>query len=189
VEAPRGSRGPETHGPSCAWSVSFRIGRRSWCPFRARRDLLGTLKLKYTALRNWVFGFRTTTKRPIAPALYATNLEFIELTLRFLRQQGIKGVFYLAPIRPLEPNPYVPEDVDRFRKELASLCERYGAVYMDYSRLIPEALWTNYPESDQSGIGGQPDFAHFTGKAHQVLAERLVADLRPTLHSWLTDKR
>ena len=157
--------------------------------FRARRHLLGTFKLKYTALRNWVVGFTTTTKRPIAPALYATNLEFIELTLRFLRRQGIKGVFYLAPIRPVEPNPYVPEDIDRFRKELASLCERYGAVYMDYSRLIPEALWTNYPESDRSGIGGQPDFAHFTGRAHQVLAERLVADLRPMFHSWLTDKR
>lgn len=157
--------------------------------FRTRRDLLGWLNLEYTALRNWAFGFKTTTRRPIAPALYATNLELIELTLRFLRQQEITGVFYVAPIRPLEPNPYVPEDVDRFRKDLASLCQRYGAVYLDYSHLIPEALWTNYPESDPSGVGGQPDFAHFTGKAHRVLAEYLVADLGPMLRSWLMHKR
>lgn len=157
--------------------------------FRARRDLLGRLNLQYTTLRNWAFGFKTTTRRPIAPALYATNLELIELTLRFLRERGIKPIIYVAPMRPLEPNPYVPEDVDRFRADLARLCQGYGAIYLDYSRVIPEPLWTNYPESDRSGVGGQPDFAHFTGKAHRVLAERLVTDVGPMLHSWLAHKR
>ncbi len=157
--------------------------------FSARRRVRGTVNLKYTALRNWAFGFKTTTKRPIAPALYATNLELIELTLRFLHQQGVRAVFYIAPIRPLEPGPYVAEDVERFRRELARLCERYGAVYADYTRLIPGELWTNYPDTDQSGVGGQPDFAHFTGNAHRRLAERLAADIGPQLRSWLAQKR
>lgn len=157
--------------------------------FGARRNLLGAINLKYTELRNWAFGFRTTTKRPIAPALYATNLELIELTLRFLHQQGIRAVFYVAPIRPRDPGPYVAEDVERFRRELARLCERYGAVYADYTRVIPGNLWTNYPDSDRSGVGGQPDFAHFTGRAHRQLAERLAADIGPRLRTWLAQKR
>jgi hypothetical protein len=155
----------------------------------ARRTLLGTINLKYTELRNWAFGFKTTTKRPIAPALYATNLELIELTLRFLHQQGIRVVFYIAPIRPLEPGPYLAEDVERFRRDLARLCQRYGAVYADYTGVIPGELWTNYPDTDRSGVGGQPDFAHFTGRAHRRLAERLVADVGPQLQGWLAQKR
>lgn len=157
--------------------------------FRARRELRGRINLQYTSIRNWAFGLTTSMRRPIAPAMYTVNLEFIELTLRILRRQGIKGIFYLAPIRPLEPNPYDPRDVERFRRDLANLCQQYGAIYLDYSRLIPETLWTVYPDTDKSGVGGQPDFAHFTGNAHQLLAERLVDDIGPMLRNWLTQKR
>ncbi|MBI4634953.1 MAG: hypothetical protein HY727_01260 [Candidatus Rokubacteria bacterium] len=153
--------------------------------FAARRDLHAALSLRYTATRNALLGFRTTTRRPIAPAMYAANLELIAASLRLLREQRVAAVLYIAPIRPLEPNSYVEEDVARFRRDLADLCRRYEALYLDYTGLIPGPLWTNYPETDASGIGGQPDFAHFTGAAHRVLAERLAADVWPRLEPLL----
>ena len=157
--------------------------------FGARRDLHARIKLFYTNVRNKIFAFRTATRRPIAPAMYATNLELIEASLRLLQEQRVRSIFYIAPIRPLEPNPYVAEDVERFRRDLSTLCRRYGALYLDYTRLVPEALWTNYPVEDASGIGGQPDFAHFTGAAHRLLGERLAADLRPWIEPLLAGER
>jgi len=149
--------------------------------FAERRNIQAKLRLRYTSVRNAVFGFKTTTRRPIAPAMYTANLELIEGVMRLLREQGVRVVFYIAPIRPLEPNPYHPEDVARFRRGLAGLCQRYGLPCLDYSGLVPEALWTDYPEQDASGVGGQPDFAHFTGAAHRLLGERLARDIRPWL--------
>ena len=103
------------------------------------------------------------------------------MALRYARSKNIQVVFYLAPMRlGVQPNPNVPSDVTRFRRDVPDLCQRYGVPCLDYVDLIPESLWTNYPDNGV-GLGAQRDFAHFTGAAHKLLAERLISDLGPQL--------
>ncbi|HEV7681993.1 MAG TPA: hypothetical protein VGO68_07720 [Pyrinomonadaceae bacterium] len=144
--------------------------------FARREDLRVAVALGYHELRNHLLGITSSSQRPVPEASYRASLEMIELALRYAQSQHIKVVLYLAPMRPVEPNPNVPSDVARFRRDLPALCSRYGAKCLDYVDLVPENLWTNYPD-DVAGTEGQRDFAHFTGAAHKLLAEKLLADI------------
>jgi hypothetical protein len=145
--------------------------------FAKRQNLQFALDLTYNAWRDRLLGLTSSTARPVPPAAYQASLELLEMSLRYARSKNIRVVFYLAPMRlGVQPNPNVASDVTRFRADVPELCRRYGVLCLDYVDLIPEGLWTNYPDVG-GGTANQRDFAHFTGAAHKVLAEKLVADL------------
>ena len=145
--------------------------------FAKRQNLLVAIDLTYNAWRDRLLGITSSAARPVPPAAYAASLELLELALRYAQTKNIQVVFYLAPIRlGVSPNPNVPGDVARFRRDVPELCRRYDVFCFDYVDLVPEALWTNYPDAG-GGMGTQRDFAHFTGAAHKLLAEKLVSDM------------
>lgn len=155
--------------------------------FAQRQNLLVRIYMGYYDWRNHLLGITSATSRPVPDATYRSTLELIEMGLRYAQSKGIHVVFYLAPIRPIQPNPNLPGDVARFRRDLPSLCQRYGAICLDYVDLIPEDLWTNYPD-DAAGTNGQRDFAHFTGMAHKMLADHLLSDIGSRLVRWAQEK-
>lgn len=168
--------------PSYAQRLERRLQKSSESiPLFADRDgLRGQIALGYHEWRNRVLGITTTSVRPVPDSSYRASLEMIELALRYAQSAKIKVVLYLAPIRPIQPNPNLPGDVARFRRDMPALCQRYGAKCLDYVDLVPEKLWTNYPDY-AVGTKGERDFAHFTGAAHKLLAEKLMADAGPDL--------
>lgn len=143
--------------------------------FAQRGNLYGRAYSEFYVFRNRLAGITSSSPRPVPPGDYQTNLQTVELTLRYAKANHLPMIVYLAPIRPIQPNPNVAADVALFRHDLPALCHRYGAVCLDYTDTIPEKLWTNYP--DENGQGGQRDFAHFTGAAHKMLAQRLIVDV------------
>jgi hypothetical protein len=143
--------------------------------FADRDNLRGQVALGYHEWRNRLLGITTASVRPVPESSYRASLEMIELALRYAQSAKIKVVLYLAPIRPIQPNPNLPSDVARFRRDVPALCQRYGAKCLDYVDLIPEGLWTNYPDY-AVGSKGERDFAHFTGAAHKLLAEKIMVD-------------
>lgn len=155
--------------------------------FEKRADLYGVVYTRYMDVRNRVLGVHTSTLRPIPDGMYATNLQIIETMLRYLKSRDVHVVIYFAPIRPITPNPTDPADAARFRRDLAPLCSKYGAVFLDCSNVVPEEMWTNYPETAISAWG-QRDFAHFTWRAHRRLGEHLAEALRPHFERWLAEK-
>ena len=157
-------------------------------PLFAKRRMMYTLFIYYyLAARNGLFRLDTASRRPIPQGMYETNMQLLELTLLYLREHKVHTVLYFAPIRPIEPNPYNPPDIERFRRDLPALCARQGATCFDYSNLIPEEMWTKYP-TYIPGQSGQRDFAHFTGRAHRKVAEQLASDLAPYLRKWSEEK-
>jgi hypothetical protein len=144
--------------------------------FSERDNLRMQVALGYHGWRNRLLGITTTSVRPVPESSYRASLEIIELALRYAQSANIQVVIYLAPIRPIQPNPNLPSDVARFRRDVPALCQRYEVKCLDYLDLVPEALWTNYPD-EAVGSEGERDFAHFTGAAHKLLAEKLMADV------------
>jgi hypothetical protein len=155
--------------------------------FGKRRMMYTLFIYYYLAARNGLFRLDTSTRRPIPQGMYQTNMQLLELTLQYLREHGVHAVLYFAPVRPIEPNPYNPPDIERFRRDLPAVCARQGATCFDYSNLVPEEMWTKYP-TYIPGQAGQRDFAHFTGKAHRRVAEQLASDLAPYLRKWSEEK-
>src|SRR5262249_57338005 len=123
----------------------------------------GLLVSFYETQRNRVFRIDTSTRRPIPGETYRTNLQLIEMALAYLREHGVHAVVYFAPVRPVEPNPYDPADIARFRQDLSGMCNRQSAICLDYSNLVPEEMWTVYQDNEPTGKQGQRDYAHFTG--------------------------
>jgi hypothetical protein len=156
--------------------------------FQKRQDIYAFLVRLYETQRNSFLRIDTSSRRPIAPATYQTNLQLIEMTLKYLREHNAHGVLYFAPIRPIEPNPYDPADISRFQKDFSALCTRQGALCLDYSNLVPEEMWTVYQDNEPTGKTGQRDYAHFTARAHRKVAAQLTADLLPHLRQWLSEK-
>jgi hypothetical protein len=155
--------------------------------FAHRSDLQNRIGLGFYALRNTLLSINSESARPVPESSYRASLELLEMALRYAQAKGIHVVLYLAPIRSVQPNPNVPADVVKFRRDVPALCRRYGAVALDYVDLVPENLWTNY--SDDIISGGQRDYAHFTGAAHKLVAEKLITDLGPQLKTWARYKQ
>jgi hypothetical protein len=150
--------------------------------FADRDSFRGQMLLAYHESRNRVLGITSASPRPVPNAAYRATLELIELAMRYCASKNIPVVLYLAPIRPIQPNPNLPADVARFRHELPLLCQKYKATCLDYVDLVPAPLWTNYTES-AAGTEGQLDYAHFTGAAHRLVAETLMKDMNDTIKS------
>jgi len=143
--------------------------------FGIRSQLRARIGLLFTSWRNQIFHITTASPRPVPANTYRASLQIVELALRYARTRHITMVLYLSPVRPIQPNPDIPEDLARFRTDVTRLCESYNAVYLDYTNLVPEKLWTNYPLSDPTTFG-EPDFAHFTGPGHKLAAQRIMSD-------------
>lgn|GEM_PF-4536022 len=148
--------------------------------FARRTDLQAQTGIQYSVWRNSLLGINSSTLRPVPESSYRASLELLELALRYARAKGINVVLYLAPMRSVQPNPNLPADVAKFRHDVPAICQRYEALCMDYIDLVPESLWTNYSD-DPANAGGQRDFAHFTGAAHKLLAEKLISDVAPQI--------
>lgn len=151
--------------------------------FKMRTYLYMRIHVSYMGLRNWLFGIHTDTPRAIPKPTYRASLQLLELSLRYARSRRLKIVLYLAPVRPIQPNPTLPSDLATFRKDVLGLCERYAVVCMDYSDLVPEKLWSDYSTQGIAGEAGERDFAHFTGPAHRLVAQRIMADVGARLEA------
>lgn len=151
--------------------------------FAHRGDLQARIGLGFHAFRNKLLSINSASARPVPESSYRASLELLEMALRYAQAKGIHVVLYLAPIRPVQPNPNLPADVVKFRHDVPELCRRYRALALDYLDLVPENLWTNYSD-DVVNSGSQRDYAHFTGAAHKLVAERLITDIEPHLRVW-----
>jgi hypothetical protein len=185
------SPGASSQDRTLATTVEDRIEARldhSMPLFKKRADMYAYFVRLYETQRNTLLNIDTSSRRPMALATYRTNLQLLEMTLKYLREHHVHAVLYFAPIRPIEPNPYDPADIVRFRQDFMALCARQSAVCLDYSNLVPEEMWTVYQDNEPTGKTGQRDYAHFTAQAHRQVATQLVTDLLPQFRNWLAEK-
>jgi hypothetical protein len=128
----------------------------------------------------------TSTARPVPQVDYATGLQLLGASLLYAQERHIHVVLFLNPQRPVSPHPYTDTDLQNLRRDVPRLCYRFHVTCLDYTWLVPERLWTNYPAQDARNAG-QRDFAHFTGGGHLVLARQLFRDTRNLFFRWAAE--
>jgi hypothetical protein len=143
--------------------------------FALRSEMRGRVVDVYYSNRNRALHITSASPRPVPDEPYLTSLQMVELTFRYAKSKNIPVFVYLTPLRPITPNPNVPADVARFRKDMPPLCAKYGVAFADYTDLVPEKLWTTFYANDVAHAGDL-DFSHFTGEAHKLVAENLMKD-------------
>jgi hypothetical protein len=158
-----------------------------WPLFDAREAVQKTLDYKLMDWRNRLLGINTAKARPIPAEMYRANLEVLEMAARYAEAERIHLVLYMAPLRPKEPRPYLASDRAQLRTDLAALAEKHHLAFFDYTDLVPDELYGNVVHDELTldrSVAGEPDFVHFGGAAHKIVAEHLFADLRPRMAAW-----
>jgi hypothetical protein len=158
-----------------AWLVE-KIGNH--LPIFEKRELI--YYSMYNAmyrLRNWIFRIDTQSKRPILPTRYTQAMDFLELALLTAHEAGIQVLLYNVPLRQEVDTPYVPAQYEQFRKDLAAMAQRQHALYADYDDLIPKQHWGSWYATEY------PDFSHFSGEGHRILAASVKRTIQPLIDS------
>lgn len=149
--------------------------------FSMRPYLYADLSVVYINARNWLLNIRTDTPRPVPAQAFRGSLELLEIALDYAQTRKIPVVLYLAPVRNVEPNPNLPADLEHFGKSVKAIAEKYNVTTLNYSDLVPNNLWTRSPDDSRDP---DRDFAHFTGDAHKLVAQRLMSDIGGRLIDW-----
>lgn len=131
-----------------------------------RRDLNAGLQLGSYLFRNWVFGIKPTSKRPVIPYRYDLNREFIELLVEEAAASDVRLLMYVIPLNPQSDNPYVPAEYQAFKDWAAELCRSRGIPFENFENVVPAAQWGEF--------NGGPDFKHFRGEGHRVVARAIL---------------
>jgi hypothetical protein len=140
--------------------------------WRTRAEARGKLFEWAYQLRNSVFGITAQTERRMIAGRYVQNLAALETLLEFAREDGVRVLVYVVPLRQDVPGPYVAEEYRDFKFELASRVSSGGAALADLEALVPAQYWG---AKDATRLGGAPeiDFMHFQAAGHSLLANAL----------------
>jgi hypothetical protein len=178
--ATSGDAPPESVAASIETAVQDSLNRIPL--FRERESLLGSIYVRYYDWRNRLLGISSSSTRRVPDDEYQASMQLLELCLKYAESNGSLPIVYLTPLRPVQPNPNLPADVARYKTDVKQMCADADVTCLDYSNLVPEGMWTNYPDQPESR-----DFAHFTGPAHKLVADRLWQDAVPIIRKWAWD--
>ncbi len=70
-----------------------------WQTWNDRPALRGEIFISLYKFRNWLFGINPSSIRKMIPGRYATNRQALEATLESAREQRIRVLLYIVPLR------------------------------------------------------------------------------------------
>ena len=138
----------------------------------SRPELRGRFLLSLFFARNMIFGIKPTTKRKVIRGRYEANFAALEATLQAGREDGIKAILYIAPLRGGVEIPYERSEYEKFKLDVARIASSYGARFANLETLVPDNLWGMKPNTSLEE-GEELDFMHFQAAGHGLLATRL----------------
>ncbi len=138
-----------------------------------RKQMNGFLQNRLFLLRNSLLGIKPTSKRPIIQSRYDMNREFLELMIDVSERAGVRFITYVCPLNPLAENPYVAHEYAEFKTWLEGLAAERRVPFTNLEGLVPHEEWGTF-------LGG-PDFKHFKGAGHRLVAAKLEEEFGPLL--------
>ena len=112
-------------------------------------------------IRNWVLNINPSSKRKKIQRLYKKNMQALSDIINFCKNNNIKPILYIAPIRQDIEIPYVQKEYLQFKIDVDSIYSVY-----DLDNIIPTIYWGKTK-------GDWVDFMHFKGEGHKILASEL----------------
>jgi len=142
--------------------------------WRDREQSYARLMADVYQLRNAALRIDSKTKRPIIKARKQENMEALREIIKLARDAGAAVVVYVAPIRWDTEPPYIMIEYAEWKTEVERLCADSGASFVNLERLVPDKLWGT--------LGGEVDFMHFQGPAHEMVGRKLVEVTRDAIN-------
>jgi hypothetical protein len=135
-----------------------------------RRALNAQLQQTVYLMRNAALGIKPWTKRPLIPAQFEMNKQFVAMIADIGRAHGVRVIMYNVPFNPRGRNPYIPEEYAAFKEWFFSFTKRDGIPSADLEGIVPEEAWGTYLDG--------PDYKHFRAEGHRLTALALHSHFR-----------
>ncbi len=124
-------------------------------------------------LRNAALRIDANTKRRLIKGRKDENMAALGEIMAMARAAGVPVLVYIAPIRWDSEPPYVLSEYDAWKAEAERQVTQAGGTFVNLERLIPDNLWGT--------LGGDIDFMHFQGTAHEIMGKKIVELTRQAL--------
>jgi hypothetical protein len=148
-----------------------------WAVWKQRGDIRGNVFNDLYRFRNASFGISASTVRKMIPVRYKTNYEAFLNILTYCKDNSIPLFVYIPPIRNDVPPPYELDHYKEFILQVENDCKRLKAHFANLEKIIPVQYWGVKQSTSFSG-GDEIDFMHFQDKGHQLIAEKIYANLQ-----------
>ena len=136
-----------------------------------RENVRGDFFVWIYKLRNTIFGIKAQTIRKMIPLRFESNMETLKLILADAKNNNVKVILYIPPIRNDVILPYEKADYQKFKKDILNL-KAVNCMVLDFDDIIPGKLW-GYKEATNLLEKREVDYMHFQFKGHQILADSL----------------
>jgi len=128
-------------------------------------------------LRNTVLFIKADSKRKILRGPYQSNFKALTTILSISKDQNIKVLLYVSPIRNDVPIPYDSNEYSLFKKELILLANQYNARFVNLENLVPPKYW-GFKESTNIFQSDEVDYMHFQAAGHKLISDTIVELLK-----------
>jgi len=116
--------------------------------------------------RNKLLGITSSSKRPILPAQYELNKQFLMMMIDESKRRNIEFVMYIIPLNQQAEIPYVASEYEDFKRWAAQLANRTATPFANLENVVPPEDWGTW-------MGG-PDFKHFKAGGHRRTADAIL---------------
>ena len=137
--------------------------------------------------RNYIFGIKPTSIRPIKKASYSDNIDALKKILELRIENNLNTIIYIPPLlyaNDFKKIPYSKKDYASFKKEIKYLCKEHYCNFLNLEDSIPNTLWGTKTSTNSIGNNEEIDFMHFTGEGHKVFSKELSIIIKNNLKNF-----
>ena len=139
-----------------------------WPAYSFRQQLKGKLEIAWKEkITRMVLGSERRNSVVVASELLDENLSALDAIRIISDEDNTKLTLYRQPLlKKTDFSYYVLADYSHFAETLSGYSRQFGLNYRDFDSLVPNEFYgiTN---------SGLPDYFHFNGKGHLILAESI----------------
>jgi hypothetical protein len=150
------------------------INSNSW---NNRENVRGDFFVWLYHLRNTILRINANTIRKMIPKRYSDNMEALNLILNDCKENNVKVLLYIPPIRSDLPLPYQQDLYSKFKSDIKALCKNNQFSFADFDTIVPGQFW-GYKVSTNLLENREVDYMHFQFNGHQILADSLLKHLQ-----------
>ena len=154
--------------------------------FQTLQSINTKMRTDLYKFRNYIFGIKPTSVRPIKKASYFENINALKKILELRNENNLPTIVYVPPLLhadDFEKIPYSKKDYLIFKKEIKNLCKEKECKFLNLEGLIPNSLWGTKASTNSLRNNEEIDFMHFTGKGHKVFSKELLIIIKNNLNN------
>lgn len=139
-----------------------------------KRDLIRVKLWQFLYnLRNKIFNINPQSIRSVIPQRYLDNISALKTILKKSKDQNIKVLLYVTPLRSDVVIPYDELEYKKFKNDIFKLSEMKNVKFLNFENIVPGKFWGFKKNNDEKEL----DFMHFKVEGHKILYSNIYLEL------------